>query len=89
MEYEYLKYPRSVVVLAEELKRVANDYDARRINNEELKAIVVWYAEECAEKLFQGKDYNRSIKKIIGKRRIDLLDTVLSEYRKMLVGRMR
>ena len=80
MEYEFLKYPKNVVVLAEEINRVTNDYDARRIGNDELKEIMLWYANKCSDKLFQGQDYNRSVKKIIGKRRIKLLDTILDGY---------
>lgn len=80
MEYEYLKYPKSIVVLASELKRVTNDYDERKIGNDELKEIILWYADKCRDKLFQGQDYNPTLKTIIGKRRIHLLDLILEEY---------
>lgn len=81
MEYEYLKYPRSVVALSEEIKRVVNDYDARRIGNDEVKDIILWYANTCPQKLYQGQGYNKSVKKLIGKRRTELLDAVLKEYK--------
>ena len=77
MEYEFLKYPHSVVALAEEIKRVTDDYKARRIGNEELSEIILWYAAKHADKLFEGADYKRSVKKIVGQRRIKLLDILL------------
>ena len=84
LEYEYLKYPRSVVILAEEIKRVVNDYDARRIGNEELSEILLWYAHKSADKLFRGNDYPYTIKKILGARRVKLLDTILEEQQPTL-----
>ena len=80
MEYEFLKYPSSIRALAEEMNRITKDYDARKIGNNELKEILLWYATKCRDKVFQGEDYNPTLKKIIGKRRIKLLDTLLDGY---------
>jgi len=80
MEYEFLKYPSSVKALAEEIKRVTADYSARRLGNDDFKNIFLWYANYCGDKLFQGQDYNPTIKAIIGKRRIKLIDMVLDGY---------
>ena len=77
MEYLFLKYPKTITLLAEEIIRVTNDYNARKIGNEELKSIVQWYASNYGEKLFKAEDYNPTVKKIIGKTRIQLLDKLL------------
>ena len=76
LSYEYLQYPHSIVALAKEIRRIANDYNARKITNDELRDIFLWYSDKCPGKLFQGDDYNTSVKQIIGKRRIELLDMV-------------
>ena len=78
MDYEYQKYPISVVSLAAEINRVINDYNARRISNDDLYEIIYWYAHNCADLLFCGQDYITSIKKICGQRRIRLINSVLS-----------
>ena len=88
MDYEYLQYPHSVVELAKEIKRVANDYHARKITNEELRGIFLWYSEKCPGKLFQDGDYNTSIKQIIGKRRVELLDMIFDGSQPLLFRRM-
>jgi len=81
MEYHFLKYPKTVVALAEEINRVTNDYNARRIGNEELESIIKWFASNCRDKLFRGvDDYNPSVKKIIGKTRVKLIDQLLEEH---------
>lgn len=80
MEYEFLKYPKSIRALAKEINRVTNDYDARKIGNDELKEIMLWYATKCPDKLFKGLAYNPTLKQIIGKRRIALLDIILDGH---------
>jgi len=81
MEYLFLKHPKTVNALAEEIIRVTNDYNARQIGFEELKTIVHWYASNYGNKLFNGMDdYNPTVKKTIGQRRIKLIDKLLEGY---------
>ena len=84
MEYDYLKYPRSVVALAGEINRVVNDYDARKINNDQMSEIILWYANNLPGKLFKGQDYLNTIKKYCGARRVELMNTVLREHQAAL-----
>lgn len=79
MNYEFMLYPPTVVTLAEEIKRVTNDYKARRIGKQKLREVLFWYSEKCPDKLFNADQYNSSLIKIIGVRRIKLLDQVFSE----------
>jgi len=79
LSYEYMKYPNTVTGLADEIIRVTNDYYNRRIKDDELASIIRWYADKLPNKLFFGEDYNKSLKKIIGKKRVELLDLLLSD----------
>ena len=80
MSYTYQKYPNNVKNLATEIKNIIDDYYARNINAEELEAILVWFSKKCATKLYKGNDdFNPTIKKIIGKQRITLLNSILED----------
>ena len=79
MSNSYRQYPRSVKELADQIKIITNDYTSRAINNNELREAIQWFAVKYPDKLFNGDDYNPTVKKIIGKRRINLLNTILNE----------
>ena len=75
--YEFIKYPKSVVALCNELRRIVDDYTARKIGNEEFKDIILWYATKCPEKMFLGHEYNATMKRLVGKRRLNVMDMIL------------
>lgn len=77
MKNDYLQYPATIKALAEELKTVCNDYNARRIDNTEIRKIIVWYATAQADKLFVANHINPTISKIIGKKRVKLISDLL------------
>lgn len=77
MNSKYMLYPIKVKDLANELITVCNDYKARRINNSELREIILFFASTHHEKLFNGDDLNPTVKKIIGKKRINLINKIL------------
>ena len=77
MELKYLKYPSTVKLLAEEIKKVCNDYYERLIGNKEIEEVIVWYASMFPEKLFEGDELNPTITKIIGKKRVRLINGLL------------
>lgn len=78
--YNYMAYPQTIVGFSEELIKIIDDYMARKISNAELKEIILFYAETNAGKLFNGADYNITVKRLIGKKRIDVLNTILEGY---------
>ena len=81
MEYSFVKYPKSIRIMAEEIKRATNDYDGRKIGNDELQGIIRWYADKCGDRFFSGRyDYNPTLKLIIGQRRIKVIDQILDGY---------
>ncbi|MEG3006122.1 MAG: TIGR04540 family protein [Oscillospiraceae bacterium] len=80
MDFQYMQYPTKVKEVAAELIRACNDYKARKIGNKELKEVVLYYASNYPEKLFNGSDINPTVKKIIGQNRIEFLNKVLDGY---------
>lgn len=86
MSEKYIAYPLTVKSLAEEIIKVCDDYKARKLSNEDVKEQIWWYAAKAPDKLFNGSDYNSTVKKIIGKRRIELLDTLLDGFQHSLGG---
>lgn len=77
MGNDYMQYPNTVKGLAEELKAACDDYFAKKINNDRIQEIIAWYASSQADKLFVGDQLNSTITKIIGKRRVRLLNDLL------------
>ena len=76
-EYNFLKYLNTVVKLAKELIRITDDYNNRLLSNKDFKNIIIWYKKNYPEKLFSDNDYNPSIKKIIGKKRLSQLNKII------------
>jgi len=86
MNEKYMAYPLTVKELATELIIACNDYKARHIDNADIKEIILWYASTAPEKLFNGSDYNPTVTKMIGSRRIELINTLLDGYQLRLGG---
>lgn len=79
-EYDYIAYPITIVGLADQLKKVIDDYRARELTNSEVKEIILFYAENNNKKLFDRSDYNITIKRRLGKKRLDIVKTLLNGY---------
>lgn len=77
MGNEYIQYPTSVKSLAGEIKAVCDDYDKRKINNDRIKEIILWYANTQSDKLFDNEKFNPTVSKIIGKKRVRLISDLL------------
>lgn len=77
MEYEYKQYPASVVELAYEIRRIVDDYRARKVSNADFVEILQFYSVNQSEKLYTGKEYNITIQRKVGKRRMAVIDKVL------------
>ena len=77
MGNEYMRYPATVKALAEEIKKACNDYNARQISNDRIKEIIDWYAENQPDKLFAADQINPTVSKIIGKKRLRLVNDLL------------
>ena len=67
-------------MLANELKRVIDDYTARKIGNDDFRDIVFWFASNHPEKIFRREGYNPTLTILLGQRRLDLLKLLLEGY---------
>lgn len=77
MGNEYIQYPTSVKSLAGEIKAVCDDYNQRKINNDRIKEIILWYANTQSDMLFDNEKLNPTVSKIIGKKRVRLISDLL------------
>lgn len=79
MGNNYMHYPRTVKMLAGEIKTICDDYSEKKIDNIELEEIIWWYAETQPDKLFCDGEINPTISKIIGQKRIHLLKVLFNK----------
>ena len=82
MGNDYMAYPPTVKALATELVTACNDYNARRISNDRIREVVRWYADTQADKLFAADQINPTVSKIIGKKRLRLVNDLLDSMGK-------
>ena len=81
-EYNYTGYPFTIAVMIRELKKIIDDYQAKKLTNEEVKIIISFYAKTSPEKLFDDEDPNElniTLKRKIGKFRRIVLKSILKE----------
>ena len=79
MGNNYMHYPTTVKMLAGEIKTICDDYNKRKIDNAEIEEIILWYAETQSNKFFCDGEINPTISKIIGQKRIHLLNVLLAK----------
>jgi len=75
----YELYPATVTDFVPVIKKVISDYKARIITQQEAKEVLTFYAEKHPEKLFDEDDYNKTLKRLIGKKRLDTLDRLIND----------
>ena len=64
----FLLYPTTVKMLAGEIKSACDAYLSRKIGLEELKKLVLHYANSYPEMLFNAQELNPTVLNRIGKR---------------------
>lgn len=79
MGNRYMQYPGTVKALATEMLTVCDDYYDKKINNDEMKDVIKWYAINQRDKFFSEGALNPTVTKILGKKRVNLVNTVLDE----------
>ncbi len=84
MGNQYMQYPTTVKALAYEIKKACNDYTARKINNDQIREIIFWYATKVPDKLFSAEKLNPTVIAIIGKKRERLVNDLLDGYQRLL-----
>lgn len=77
---EFLLYPTTVKMLAGEIKSACDAYLSRKVGLEELKKLILHYANNCPEMLFNAQELNPTVLNRIGKKRANLLNKILEGY---------
>ena len=82
----YIMHPSSVKGLAAEITKVCNDYYARKLSEQELKRVICHWANSYGTMLFAGPNcFNPTIMKIIGTKRLRLMETMLDGFQTSLM----
>ena len=84
MSYSFREGVTGVKELAREIRSTCDAYRRRDISSDDLKEYIQRYAYLYPDKLFNGEDYNPTVKTMIGQRRITLLDVSLDGYQRSL-----
>lgn len=71
---EIIKNPKTIKSLANEIISVCNNYWSRKLSEENAKNYILYWSKHESKKLFKGNHLNSTITKIVGKKRVDLLN---------------
>jgi len=74
----FLRFPKTVVALANEINMAVDAYWNREITETELKELLWGWAGSGM--LFKGSDYNKTVKRLCGKARMAIVDKLLAGY---------
>lgn len=77
---EFLKNPTTVKVLAAQIIKACDNYIALKIPEKQLKDLIVYYASKHGKKLFSRVGLNPTIENRIGKKRIEIVNIMLSGF---------
>jgi len=77
---DFLLYPTTVKMLAAEIIAACDAYISRKIGNEDLRKIIIHYANSYPEMLFNAQDLNPTVLNRIGKKRATLVNKMLEGY---------
>jgi uncharacterized protein (TIGR04540 family) len=77
---EFLKNPTTVKMLAAQIIKACDNYIALKIPEKQLKDLITYYAAQHGKKLFSHASLNPTIKNRIGKKRIELVNIMLSGF---------
>jgi len=81
---EFLMYPTTVKMLAAEIINVCDAYISRKIGADDLKNLVIHYANNYPEMLFNAQELNSTVLNRIGKKRAHLVNKMLEGYQQKL-----
>lgn len=81
----YIKNPKNIKALALELQHICDDYWTGKIGEVILKDYVHYVARNSKLLAENGKAINVTVVKIIGKKRLDLVCKMLSDYQLRLI----
>jgi len=77
---EFLMYPTTVKMLAAEVNTACDAYLSRKMGAEDLKKLILHYASNYPEMLFNAQELNTTVLNRIGKKRAKLIEKMLEGY---------
>ncbi|HEM6489882.1 TIGR04540 family protein [Streptococcus suis] len=78
-KYEYVAYPATVLTLTSELRVIIDDYREGKLDNREIEEIILFYANNNKEKLFDEDELNITVQRKLGKQRLNVLRNILKK----------
>lgn len=78
-EHDYVGYPMTIGIMVRELKKIIDDYQDKKLTNEEIKTILRFYAETSTNKIFKDDKLNITVQRKIGQFRIEVLEAIYKE----------
>jgi uncharacterized protein (TIGR04540 family) len=77
---EILRNPTTVKLLAIQIILACDEYIAKKITEKQLKELILYYASNHGKKLFDLEGINPTIVNRIGRKRLELLNIMLSGF---------
>ena len=77
MKKIYIKHPKTVTGLGNEVKKICDDYYNQEIELKEITSLLVFYKNNESEKLLKDNDINPTVQLIAGKKRISLVKKII------------
>lgn len=77
---DFILYPSTVKILASEIIRACDAYKSREISTDALKEIIIHYANNYPEMLFDANRLNPTVLNRIGKKREIVVNKLLKNY---------
>lgn len=83
---EFILYPSTIKMLASEIIQACDAYKSRKVDNDELRKIIMHYANNYPEMLFDGDRLNPTVLNRIGKKREIIVNKVLENYQYRIIN---
>ncbi len=81
---DFMMYPTTVKTLAAEIINACDAYISRKTGTEDLRKLILHYASNYPDMLFNAQDLNPTVLNRIGKKRANLVNKMLEGYQQKL-----
>lgn len=78
-------YPATVKALAAEIIRACDAYKLRKIGNNEIKELILYYANNYPGMLFNNNELNPTVLNRIGKKRKAIVNKLLEDFQHRII----
>ena len=77
---EFFMYPTTVNMLAAEINTACDAYISREVAIDDLKKLIMHYANNYPEMLFNAQEFNPTVRNRIGKKREKLVNKIIEGF---------